>query len=213
VLRSWAVPKGLSEDPAVKRLAVAVPNHELAYADFEGVTGGDGGTGAVIIWDTGSYRNLDHEQSMAQSIAAGHAKVWLDGEKLQGGWTLQRTGSARQRQWLLIKRRDDPPGGARRRTRPDERSVRSGRTLAEVADPARKSLQLRVGRRAIAISHPDKALFLEPEVTKLELARYYERVAPTMLPHLRGRPLALQAFPQGTGDPGFFLKSVPAHIT
>jgi bifunctional non-homologous end joining protein LigD len=211
-LRSWAVPKGLSEDPATKRLAVAVPDHELAYADFEGVTGGGGGTGAVIIWDTGSYRNLDPGQSMAESIAAGHAKVWLDGKKLQGGWTLQRTGSARQRQWLLIKRRDDPPRAARRRARPDARSVRSGRTLAEVADPTRKSLQLRVGRRAVAISHPDKALFHEPEVTKLELARYYERVAPTMLPHLRGRPLALQTFPEGIEDSGFFLKSVPRHF-
>ncbi|HEX8976774.1 MAG TPA: non-homologous end-joining DNA ligase [Solirubrobacteraceae bacterium] len=72
--------------------------------------------------------------------------------------------------------------------------------------------QLRVGRRTVAISHPGKALFSNPELTKLELARYYERVAPVMLPHLRGRPLALQAFPAGIEAKGFFLKSVPRHF-
>ena len=107
-----------------------------------------------------------------------------------------------------MTRRGPPSPGAGS----DARSVRSGRTLAEVADPTRKSLQLRVGRHAVAISHPDKALFHEPEVTKLELARYYERIAPAMLPHLRGRPLALQAFPGGIEEPGFFLKSVPRHF-
>jgi bifunctional non-homologous end joining protein LigD len=62
------------------------------------------------------------------------------------------------------------------------------------------------------VSHPDKRLFEEPPVTKLELASYYRSVGPVMVPHLRGRPLALQAFPQGTAGHGFFLKSVPAHF-
>lgn len=212
VLRSWAVPKGPSADPGVKRLAVAVPDHELGYAEFEGMAGGGGGTGAVIIWDTGTYSNLDPDRSMAASIAIGHAKVWLEGEKLQGGWTLQRTGSPAERQWLLIKRRDDPPHRRTPRKPADERSVRSGRTLAEVADSSGKNTQLRIGRRAVSISHPDKALFADPAVTKLELARYYEQVAPEMLPHLRGRPLALQAFPDGIVQKGFFLKSVPRHF-
>lgn len=218
VLRSWAVPKGPSDDPADKRLAVEVGDHELAYADFEGVTGGGAGTGAVIIWDAGHYRNLDPERSMAQSIDAGHVKVWLEGKKLQGGWTLQRTGSGRRADWLLIKRGDDPAGrGPRPRPEParrqtDERSVRSERTLAEVADPRGKNVTLRVGRRTVSVSHPEKALFTNPEVTKLELARYYEQMAVPLLPHLRGRPLALQAFPNGIGSQGFFLKSVPKHF-
>lgn len=72
---------------------------------------------------------------------------------------------------------------------------------------------LRVGRRAIAITHPDKAMVPgDPPVTKLELARHYRRVAPAMLPHVRGRPLALQAFPQGTARPGYFMKSIPDHF-
>jgi bifunctional non-homologous end joining protein LigD len=81
-----------------------------------------------------------------------------------------------------------------------------------VADAEGTHSELRIGRRAVSISHPGKALFTEPEVTKLELARYYEHVAPAMLPHVRGRPLALQAFPNGIGEPGFFLKTLPRHF-
>jgi bifunctional non-homologous end joining protein LigD len=71
---------------------------------------------------------------------------------------------------------------------------------------------LRVGRRTVTISHPDKALLAPPTITKLGLARYYDSVAGAMLPHVRDRPLALQAFPGGIAAPGFFLKSVPAHF-
>jgi DNA ligase D-like protein (predicted 3'-phosphoesterase) len=133
VLRSWAVPKGLSTDPRAKRLAVQVEDHSLAYADFEGVIGrGRHGAGAVIVWDAGSYRNLDEDRSMAEALEAGHAKVWLEGEKLTGGWTLQRTHRGPKAQWLLIKRRD---GGADARRNPQStqpESVLSGRTLEQV---------------------------------------------------------------------------------
>jgi bifunctional non-homologous end joining protein LigD len=74
------------------------------------------------------------------------------------------------------------------------------------------STVLTAGRRRIEISHPDKLLFASPEITKLELARYYADVAAAMLPHLRGRPLALQAFPDGIEHPGYFMKSVPGHF-
>jgi bifunctional non-homologous end joining protein LigD len=71
---------------------------------------------------------------------------------------------------------------------------------------------IRVGRRAVEITHPDKALFTDPEVTKLDLARHYERVAEAMLPHVRGRPLALEAFPRGIDGGGYFMKNVPRHF-
>jgi bifunctional non-homologous end joining protein LigD len=71
---------------------------------------------------------------------------------------------------------------------------------------------LRVGRRRLTISHPDKLLFQDPDVTKRRLLEHYEQVAGAMLPHLRDRPLALQAFPNGVSRPGFFLKNVPAHF-
>src|SRR3954449_10167471 len=71
---------------------------------------------------------------------------------------------------------------------------------------------LRVGRRSIEITNPGKALFARPRVTKLDLARYYERVAPAMLPHIRDRPLALQVFPRGIDQRGHFLKNAPEHF-
>jgi bifunctional non-homologous end joining protein LigD len=71
---------------------------------------------------------------------------------------------------------------------------------------------IRVGRREIEISHPEKALFTRPTVTKLALARHYEQVAEAMLPHVRDRPLALESYPQGTDARGFYMKSVPRHF-
>jgi DNA ligase D-like protein (predicted 3'-phosphoesterase) len=133
-LRSWAVPKGPSTDPRIKRLAVQVEDHPLEYGDFEGVIGeGNYGSGAVIVWDAGTYRNLDAEQSMAQALDAGHAKFWLEGEKLAGGWTLQRTHGGAKPKWLLIKRRDERADARRnpQSTRPE--SVKSGLTIEQVA--------------------------------------------------------------------------------
>jgi bifunctional non-homologous end joining protein LigD len=72
--------------------------------------------------------------------------------------------------------------------------------------------QLVVGRRRIEITHPDKAMFERPTITKLQLARYYEQVAGVMLPYVRGRPLALESYPRGTGERGFFMKSIPSHF-
>lgn len=71
---------------------------------------------------------------------------------------------------------------------------------------------IRVGGRRVEITHPDKALFTDPTITKLDLATHYEELAPVMLPHVRGRPLALESFPRGTDHPGYFIKSVPAHF-
>lgn len=134
-LRSWAVPKGPSTDPRVKRLAVEVEDHPLEYADFEGrIRTGNYGAGAVIVWDAGNYRNLDEEQSMAEAIDAGHVKFWLEGEKLIGGWTLQRTGRGAKPQWLLIKRRDEFADARRNPENTQPESVKSGRTLEDVAD-------------------------------------------------------------------------------
>jgi DNA ligase D-like protein (predicted 3'-phosphoesterase) len=133
-LRSWAVPKGLSTDPRVKRLAVEVEDHPLEYADFEGVIGESSyGAGAVIVWDAGSYRNLDEGRSMAETLDSGHAKVWLEGHKLRGGWTLQRTRGGEKPQWLVIKRRDEAADARRRPESTQPASVKTGRTVEQVA--------------------------------------------------------------------------------
>jgi DNA ligase D-like protein (predicted 3'-phosphoesterase) len=133
VLRSWAVPKGLSTDPRQKRLAVEVEDHSVEYADFEGRIGeGSYGAGAVIVWDEGTYRNLDEDRSVSEALAAGHAKVWLEGQKLRGGWTLQRTRDGDKAQWLLIKRRDEGADARRRPESTQPESVKTGRTIEEL---------------------------------------------------------------------------------
>jgi DNA ligase D-like protein (predicted 3'-phosphoesterase) len=130
-LRSWAVPKGLSTDPRVKRLTVEVEDHQLAHAEFEGPTGG---RGAVIIWDAGTYRNLDDERTMAESISDGHVKFWLHGHKLTGGWTLQRTRGGAKPQWLVIKRCDEYADARRNPQSTQPASVKSGRTIEQLLE-------------------------------------------------------------------------------
>ena len=102
VMRSWAVPKGPSMDPTVKRLAVEVEDHSLAHNEFEGPTGG----GGVIIWDRGTYEQ-GGRVAWPEALERGHAVFVLHGEKLHGGFALQRTGGGAKPQWLLIKRRHD----------------------------------------------------------------------------------------------------------
>jgi DNA ligase D-like protein (predicted 3'-phosphoesterase) len=130
VMRSWAVPKGPSLDPAVKRLAVQVVDHGIEHNSFEGATEG----GAVVVWDRGSYEH-GGRMPWPQAFERGHAVFVLHGEKLHGGFVLQRTSSGRtglNSQWLLLKRRDDEarPGSDIVAEQPT--SVLSGRTLEEL---------------------------------------------------------------------------------
>jgi len=125
ILRSWAVPKGPSLDPAVRRLAVPVEDHTLAAGEFEGVHEGQSrGSGAVIIWDEGTAEILRDEP--------GHVSFILHGRKLSGGFALTRTGN---RRWVLVKVRDEAarPGSDIVTERPA--SVRSGRTWQELLRP------------------------------------------------------------------------------
>ena len=127
VMRSWAVPKGPSLDPAVKRLAVEVEDHSLGHNDFEGTLG----EGGVIVWERGTYEQ-GGRVAWPEALERGHAVFVLHGEKLRGGFALQRTRPGAKPQWLLIKRRDDDarPGSDIVAERPE--SVISGRTLAEL---------------------------------------------------------------------------------
>lgn len=102
VLRSWAVPKEPSMDPADKRLAIEVEDHSLAYGSFEGEVDG----GKVVIWDRGTYEQ-GGRVPWPEALERGHAVFVLHGEKLEGGFALQRTRSGEKPQWLLIKRRDE----------------------------------------------------------------------------------------------------------
>ena len=96
-MRSWAVPKEPSMDPAVKRMAIQVEDHSLAHNDFEGEIGG----GRVEIWDRGSYEQ-GGRVPWPEALERGHAVFVLHGEKLRGGFALQRTRDGAKPQWLLI---------------------------------------------------------------------------------------------------------------
>jgi DNA ligase D-like protein (predicted 3'-phosphoesterase) len=127
VMRSWAVPKGPSLDPAVKRFAIEVEDHSLAHNDFEGPTE----NGAVIVWDRGGYEQ-GGRVPWPEALERGHAVFVLHGEKLAGGFALQRTRGGDKPQWLLIKRRDECARPGSEVTAEAPRSVLSGRTLGDL---------------------------------------------------------------------------------
>jgi DNA ligase D-like protein (predicted 3'-phosphoesterase) len=131
VMRSWAVPRGPTLDPAVKRLAVQVADHDLdANVAERGWVGGIPDGHGAIVWDRGEYEQ-GGRVPWPEALERGHAVFVLHGVKLKGGFALQRTGRGDPPQWLLIKRRDEcaRPGSEIAAERPE--SVISGRTLRE----------------------------------------------------------------------------------
>jgi DNA ligase D-like protein (predicted 3'-phosphoesterase) len=129
VMRSWAVPKGPSMDPAVKRMAIEVEDHRKGHNRFEGPLG-DGG---VIVWDRGSYEQ-GGRVAWPEALDRGHAVFVLHGEKLKGGFALQRTRGGQKPQWLLIKRRDELARSGSDVVAESPQSVVSGLTLEELLD-------------------------------------------------------------------------------
>jgi len=136
VLLSWAVPKGPSLDPSVKRLAMAVEDHPLEYAGFEGIIPEtEYGGGTVMVWDTGTY--VSDDPDVGRSLQKGEIKFTLHGKKLKGSWVLVRTRDRTPtdrpgRQWLLIKHRD-AAASDKDITETEPRSVLSRRLLFEIA--------------------------------------------------------------------------------
>jgi bifunctional non-homologous end joining protein LigD len=115
-------------DPATKRLAVEVEDHSLSHNDFEGASDG----GGVIVWDRGNYEQ-GGRVPWPEALERGHAVFVLHGEKLRGGFALQRTRPGPKPQWLLIKRRDEAARPGSDVVVEEPRSVLSGRTLSELA--------------------------------------------------------------------------------
>lgn len=148
VLKSWAVPKGPSDDPGTKRLAMPTEDHPMEYQDYEGViAAGEYGGGTVIVWDRGTYRNLSRDRRsgaeipFAQALERGHVSFRLDGSKLHGGYALTRIPprDGRGEPWLLVKEAD---GRAEHHGTPVPRRARSvltGRTLRQVAQEEQES--------------------------------------------------------------------------
>jgi len=143
VLLSRAVPKGPSTDPGDKQLAVRTEDHPVDYADFEGrIPEGAYGAGTVIVWDIGPYRNLTtdddgEELPVGCAVEQGHVKVWLEGEKLRGGYALTHAKlGGDESNWLLVKIDDEAADARRNPTSTEPYSVLSDRTIEEVAAEA-----------------------------------------------------------------------------
>jgi bifunctional non-homologous end joining protein LigD len=140
VMKSWAVPKGPSYDPSVKRLAMEVEDHPIEYNTFEGtIPKGEYGGGTVMLWDRGTYQSPSGDvDELRDGYARGDLKFVLSGKRLRGSWVLvriRRPGSGDKPQWLLIKHRDEYADALRGRDVVAEEvtSVTTGRTMEEIA--------------------------------------------------------------------------------
>ncbi|HEY1603131.1 MAG TPA: non-homologous end-joining DNA ligase [Pirellulales bacterium] len=260
VLKSWAVPKGPSLDPATKRLAMQVEDHPREYGSFEGIIPqGEYGGGTVLLWDQGTWEAVGDAR---KGYRDGALKFVLKGHKLHGGWMLVRKGGRRstadERHWFLFKEQDRYAKPALDITAKKPLSIATGRDLEQIAAQSDRvwgprgavaqngrTMRTRAGARreaatsrnharatatamksrkkpkspphtkassatsvvaGVTLSHPDKILYPEVGITKLDLAEYYEQAAPWMLPHVQNRLLSLVRCPAGSGQKCFFQK-------
>jgi bifunctional non-homologous end joining protein LigD len=146
VMKSWAVPKGPSLDPSVKRLAIEVEDHPIEYNTFEGtIPDGEYGAGTVMLWDRGTYSAADASDDPVAALRSGYERGELEfvlhGERLRGSWALVRTRRGPRRgvrsQWLLLKLRDDDARADSDVVAEYTTSVATGRTMAAIASGAR----------------------------------------------------------------------------
>jgi bifunctional non-homologous end joining protein LigD len=140
VMKSWAVPKGPSLDPTVKRLAMEVEDHPIEYNSFEGtIPKGEYGGGTVMLWDRGTYTyggsNPEPLEGLRQGFQKGDFKFVLHGKRLKGSWVLVRTRRDQngRAQWLLIKHRDEYAMPGSDVTAEHQTSVATGRSMEEIA--------------------------------------------------------------------------------
>ncbi len=140
VMKSWAVPKGPSLDPTVRRLAMEVEDHPISYNTFEGtIPQGEYGGGTVMLWDRGTYDADDGggAESLRRGYDEGELRIVMHGKRLQGGFVLARLRRPGRPQWLLIKRRDDHADPDRDVTAEETTSIVTKRTMEQIANGRR----------------------------------------------------------------------------
>jgi bifunctional non-homologous end joining protein LigD len=136
VMKSWAVPKGPSLDPTVRRLAMEVEDHPISYNTFEGtIPQGEYGGGTVMLWDRGTYEPEDGggAESLRLGYEKGELRFRMNGKRLQGGFVLARLRRPGRPQWLLIKRRDEHAQPERDITAEETTSIVTKRTMEQIA--------------------------------------------------------------------------------
>ncbi len=223
ILKSWAVPKGPSLDPQIKRLAIQVEDHPIEYGFFEGIIPkGQYGSGTVMLWDKGTWESLDEDPYNAYK--KGHLRFNLHAEKLNGRWDLIRFKD--ENHWFLIKHQDKY---AKKQAEYDitnalTKSIKTNYTIEELADYythighnsnakevttnelvcefetplkeiKKEELSKTQTRSTFIITHPDKILYPEDNISKQEILYYYEQISEYILPYLALRPLTLVRCP------------------
>ncbi len=182
VLKSWAVPKGPSLNPADKRLAMQVEDHPFDYKDFEGIIPeGNYGAGTVMVWDEGTYESLEgsdptktaQEKILLKELRAGSLKIRLNGTKLKGEFALVKTKGRDDRSWLLIKHRDKYASD--KLVTDKDKSVVSKKTLDQIA-ASPKSRQWKSNRKAARSSAAPAA---SPKPSPASTAKATRSPAPT----------------------------------
>jgi bifunctional non-homologous end joining protein LigD len=227
VVKSWAVPRAPSMDPAQKYLAIHVEDHPLAYATFTGtIPAGQYGAGTVIIWDHDTYDQVHADrpspQTVTEGIEAGQLTLTLYGTQLQGQFALVRMhGQGRGKElWLLIKTQDAF-------ARPEERMGVHGRERGSIKTekpcsrtpshalmrkPARARRTSKPSEVDLTFTHTEKLMCPEVGLTKGDALEFYQRIAPWLLPYLRDRPTTLERLPEGLDGPNaphFWQKRTP----
>jgi DNA ligase D-like protein (predicted polymerase)/DNA ligase D-like protein (predicted 3'-phosphoesterase) len=181
VLKSWAVPKQPSLNPAVKRLAVQVEDHPYDYKDFEGTIPSGYGAGTVSIWDQGTYsvdgaNAKQSEKLILEGLKKGAIHFTLEGKKLKGQFHLIQLKDAKKNQWLLIKKKEKE-----------------------------------AATKEATLTHLDKILWPKEKITKGDLIQYYSKISSWILPYLKDRPESLRRFPNGIEATSFFQKNLENH--
>ena len=177
VLKSWAVPKGPSYNPKDKRLAILVEDHPLSYRNFEGIIPkGEYGGGTVMLFDEGYWEPI---YDVKKGFTDGMLKFNLKGKRLKGEWTLVHF---KEDNWLLIKEQDNY--FEYNDIKLLNTSIKTGRTMSEIAQSLSGPLKDKDMVQGIKISNPDKVIYSEPKITKMDVIKYYEAVAKRMLPYL-----------------------------
>lgn len=199
ILKSWAVPKGPSYNSKDKRLAILVEDHPFAYHRFEGVIPkGEYGAGPVMIWDEGTWEIVG---DLKQSFKDGNLKFILHGKRLKGKWTLVHF---KDNNWLLIKEKDKVVGF--KDINMLSTSVKSGLTMEEI-------MNKRIEKKDLTknITSPEKVIFDRPKITKLDIAKYYQKISSRMLPFLKDRIISTIRAPEGMKGSKFFKKHLEMH--
>ena len=191
VLISWAVPKGPSYNSKDKRLAIKVEDHPIDYRNFEGtIPKGEYGGGTVMLWDKGYWEPI---KGYKPNFKEGPIKFILKGSRLKGMWTLVKLKKD-DTSWSLIKDKDEY--NLYDDINEFNTSIKTERTMDEIATNIKK----------IEITNPDKIIYKNPKVTKMDIVNYYKNVSKRMLPLIENRLISTIRYPSGSKGSSFFKK-------